>query len=288
MAPPLLKHGTGKEYDSLYRKQTMLDSLHIVSSSRIMTFESPTDERIGHLVYEIERDGKLKNPLLAQPMDDKYLMLDDAAIFHALRQLKIDHIPRQCSTPQTVTTRPWQRIIENWREEDLIQFCKTFPRQITITDKINAPLEAGQAEIRFRTGHNVRLFFASDSPLLRADMFIKFCQSIGASAKTYRAKLNLSDVDIFAQFPDASAALFPPIYSLIELGAMAGQQMQLPQGLVRIDQPGRVLGIDYSLSILRDKASIEEKDSFLKEMLRMRMSSDRTAYYDGYVLMFNN
>jgi hypothetical protein len=39
---------------------------------------------------------------------------------------------------------------------------------------------------------------------------------------------------------------------------------------------------------LKENASSEEKEAFLVQLLQLRMSSDRIAYYNGSVFMFNN
>jgi hypothetical protein len=94
--------------------------------------------------------------------------------------------------------------------------------------------------------------------------------------------------DPFYVYPEASAILFPPVFSLEELTYMARQGERLPNGFIRSDQPERILGIDFSLSVLKERASIEEKESFLWDMLKLRLSLDRVAYYSGAVFMYNS
>ncbi len=266
----------------------MLDKLKIVSSEKIITFESPANKRLPGLVREIERGGKLRNPLLVRPLDESYLMLDDATILFALEQLKIAHIPIQLAETESLTVHPWQRIVENWHKDDFIGFCRKFPRQIRLLNNVSGPLTSRQAEVRFKDKTSYRISLVSNSLPVRADICIRFVNNFIGKCNSYRVKLNPEDPDPLADFPQASAVVYPPVFSIDELGEIARRGMRLPYGLVRIDQPGRILGVDYSLSILKDPAPLEEKESFLKELIRMRMSADRTAYYDGFIFMFNN
>lgn len=266
----------------------MLDRLTIVSTDQILPFETASDARALKLAQEIDKEGRLRNPILALPLDDKYLMLDDAAIHSALVRLKITHVPIQLARLELLTVHPWQRVVENWHHRDLVGFCRLFPRQMRLLKNPSSPLFPRQAEVCFRDHTRYRLIFRSDSFLVRADLCIKFVDICSHGSAGFRAKLGYDASNPLGNFPQASAAIYPPFFSIDELGVLARRGIRLPQGLVRVDQPGRILGIDYSLAILKEQAPVKEKESFLRELIRMRMSSDRTVYYDGYVLILNS
>lgn len=266
----------------------MIDRLKIISIDQILVYESYSRQKAAKLADEIQNDGRLKNPLLVYPMGDKYLMLDNRSLFEAIKLSDVSHLPVQLADPDTVSAHPWQRIVENWQEQDLRDFCKLFPRQITIMENPSGLPEPDQAEVIFRDKSRLRLNFNSDSHLVRADTFVKFGEMISRAVSGYRAILPVGDVNCLDSYPEASAAIFPPIFGLDELGSIAHRNMLLPEGIVRIDQPCRILGIDYSLAILREPVSSSEKETFLRQLIRMRMHSDRTAYYNGSVFMFNN
>lgn len=266
----------------------MIDRLKIILLDQILVFESYSRQKAAKLADEIQNDGRLKNPLLVYPMADKYLMLDNRSLFEAIKLTEVSHIPVQIADHNTVSAHSWQRILENWNIDDLTEFCKRFPRQITILKNPTGLLSPDQAEVIFPDRQRLRLNFNSDSHLVRADIYVKFGEMIGQDNSGYRAILQVGDVDCLDLYPGASAAIFPPIFGLDELGSIAYRKILLPEGVVRIDQPGRILGIDYSLSILRENVSPEEKESFLKQLIRMRMHSDRTAYYNSSIFMFNN
>lgn len=264
----------------------MLDKLKIIPLDRIVAFEVPAAERVVRLAEEIERDGKLHNPLLVKPLGDLFLLLDDVSILAALGRLDLVHVPIQ-PADAALTVRPWQRVVESWHVDDLDAYCRAFPRQVSLSAD-TGPLSSRQAEVKFCDHTEYRLTFTSDSFLTRCDMVNKLIASCSHAGGGFRAKLALDSPDPLRGFPQATAAVYPPFFSLEELAVIAGGRVRLPYGLIRVDQPGRILGIDYSLAILREHASLEAKESFLKELIRMRMASDRTAYYDGYVMVLNN
>lgn len=264
----------------------MLDKLKIIPLEKIVAFEAPSEDRVERLVAEIEEEGKLHNPLLVKPLDDRYLLLDDVAVPAALGRLDLKHVPVQAADT-SLAVRPWQRVVEHWHKDDLLAYRRAFPRQVRLSAD-QGPLSSRQAGVRFRDKTAYRLTFTSDSFFTRCDMISTLIASCSRDGGGFRAKLALDNPDPLRPFPQATAAVFPPFFSLDELAAIACAHVRLPYGLIRIDQPGRILGIDFALEILRETAPVEEKEAFLKELIRMRMASDRTAYYDGYVLVLNN
>ena len=266
----------------------MLDKLKIIPSDRIITFESPAEARSTQLAEEIEREGRLRNPLLVQPIDDHYLLLDEVSIFSALEQLGVVHILAQVADTENLTVRPWQRMVENLSMDDVVGFVERFPRQAKIIENPSVSLAAIEAEIHFSDGKTCRVSFESKSPLVRADLCIKFCRCCIQGKHNFKAKISIDDPKALEDYPEASAVIFPPMFSLGELAIIAGHGIRLPHDLVRMDQPGRILGVDYGLSILKETASISEKESFLMQLIRMRVLSNRSAYYGGAVFMLNN
>ncbi len=266
----------------------MIERLKIIPTASIMSFESSIKERIDKLAQEIHREGKLKNPLLVRPLEDKYLLLDDVTILSALSHLQISHVPVQLADPRDISVHAWQRLIKDYSGDDLIAFCKLFPRQLRAASTATGALGRHQMEVRFKDGARLRFSISSRSPLVRADICGKFYATLCRHYRTFRAKVDFHDPDPLRGYEDVSAVLFPPVFTLEELAVIAARDILLPQGFARIDQPGRMLGIDYALSILHENVAIDEKESFLYELLRMRMSSDRIAYYSGAVIMFNS
>lgn len=266
----------------------MIDNLKIISRDLIVSFEAFSDEHSFKLAHEMESNGKLRNPLLVYPLYDKYLLLDDACILKALESLDIRHIPVQVADEETLSVHPWQRVVEDWTSDDLMAFCDKFPRQVAIQPAHDDQLQAHQVEVRFRDSETVRLDFKSGALLVRVDMYNKLSAEVTRGNQSFRAKLNLFDVNPFDLFNRATAVIFPPMFTIDELAQVALSGMPLAQGIIRIDQPGRILGVDYALSILKEKAAPREKESFFQQLIQMRISSDRTSYYYGSVFMFNN
>lgn len=266
----------------------MIEKLKIIASEQIISFERHSEERFSKLAQIIKRDGKLRNPLLAYPLDGKYLILDDATILMVLRHHGAIHVPVQLADVEEITVRPWQRVVEKLTPDDILGLCRNFPRQIRVEKNMSGGINPNQIEIRFREGDRIRLTFPSKSYLVRADLCSRFFDYLALNHKSYRAKLDYKNPNTLKGFPGAVAAVFPPAFALPELAGLATREIYLPQGIARIDQPNRLLGIDYPVSILGENVPPREKELFLRQLLAMRLSSDRVAYYNGGVFMFNN
>lgn len=265
----------------------MLEYLKIVPLESLISFESCPPERVNRSLEELTRIGRLKNPLLVSPFSDRYLLLDDSAVLFALKQAQVRHVPIQVATAETLQIRPWQKVVDGWSKADLMAFCQRFPRDIRLHDHVDQQASNNQAEIRFKNDGTIGLDFSSGSYLVRADMFARLYFDIARICNSYRAGISYESVDPFRDFPRASAVIFPPYFSLDELAGVAGHGLLLPRSLIRVDQPGRVLGIDYPMAILQERVSLEEKESFLRELVHLRLSNDCTAYYFGKVIFIN-
>lgn len=266
----------------------MIDTLKIISIEQITAFEDYSDEHANRQINELKLLGNLRNPLLVYPMKDKFLLLDDSCALKALKTLNVDHVPVQIASKDKVSIYPWQKVVEGWYYKDLIKFCDKFPRQIKIISDTTGELPRDEVEFRFKNDKVVRLKFISESFWVRSDVYCKLCEDIAWSNKSYRARLEHNHNQEFKKFPKASAVIFPICFSLDEISEFARKGIILPRGIVRVDSPDRILGIDYSLAILKEKVKIEDKESFLKELIEMRMKADRTTYYFGKVFVFNN
>lgn len=266
----------------------MIERLKIISSGSIISFESPCEKRVEKIADEIAREGRLRDPLLVTALDDVYLLLDNVNHYFALAMLNVDHIPVQLADVDRLSIRPWQRLLTDFSRNDLASFCARFPRKIYVIESGEHGPRPNEMEVRFATGERVRLSTRARSVLVRADICGRLFREISRRGKTFRDKVDYRVHDPFREYPEASAILFPPMFSLDELACIARHDERLPHGFVRPDQPGRVLGIDFSLSVLREQASLEEKESFFNDMLKLRLALDRIAYYNGAVFMYNS
>jgi len=266
----------------------MIERLKIIPTDSVVSFEVPCEDRVARIADDVSREGKLRNPLLVGPLDGDFLLLDNVSVLQALISLKVDHIPVQLADLDQVSVRPWQRLVMGLSIDDMMSFFEKFPRQMHMIEAVNGSLEPNQLEVRFDSGERLRVDVRARSILVRAGICNMLYAEISRRHRTFRDKVNYRAQDPFKEYPEVSAILFPPVFSLEELAYIARHNEHLPHGFVRTDQPGRVLGIDFSLSVLKERVSIEEKESFLCEMLKLRLSLDRVAYYNGAVFMYNN
>lgn len=62
---------------------------------------------------------------------------------------------------------------------------------------------------------------------------------------------------------------------------------RLPSGFYHPDGICRVLGINYPIKVLKEKASIDDKQSFLHELIALRLESGRAESFSGGVFLLN-
>lgn len=265
----------------------MIEFLRIIGIDDILAFEATPDERLAKIESEIIAGGRMHNPLLVTPAGAKFLLLDDAPILAALRRIGVPHLPVQIAEPGSLAVSSWHRIIADITPEDIVSVSAMFPRVIRLLKSPKGNKGHKEIDVCFRGGDHYRLCLQTYSLAVRADLCLKICEKLDRNKGGFRVTSASGMSGLFEDYPAAAAILIPPRFTIEELSGIARRGLALPPGIVRVDHSNRMLGIDFALSILKENVPHEEKEAFLRQLVRLRISSDRTAYFGGGVFMFN-
>ena len=84
-----------------------------------------------------------------------------------------------------------------------------------------------------------------------------------------------------------SAWLTLPEFSLDDLASAAASERFFPPNIIRAITSQRVFNIDFPLSVLGSDMPLEEKESFMRDLVLFREQSCRTAFFEGRVYILN-
>ena len=84
-----------------------------------------------------------------------------------------------------------------------------------------------------------------------------------------------------------SAFLSLPPFGLEDLETAAKTDRLFPPNIISVQTESRVFYIDFPQSVLRSDISIREKETFLRDLLRLREQSRRTWHYQGQIYILN-
>ena len=274
-APPLLGQGTVMRLSNdLPGELSQLDVVQCAALSPLTLADARQTQR---LAQTIVTERVLRHPLLVTPLSDRLAVLDgnlrlEAAIQLGIPDLLVQRIP--VSAISDPLQLPALAVLGVGQEEILRVIEPSFTRGVPVTaDTLNLYLAAG-------TRHSLPPGVPDE-------------EVWAAFRRMVTALRSVADVVPLVACPDrgmltfwpsgASAVLVPPVLTRDVLRKLAQDGVQLPWGSLQVPFPKRILGINLSLDILRAREPASEKGTFVRELVRLRLSERRIHYYDAPV-----
>jgi hypothetical protein len=81
------------------------------------------------------------------------------------------------------------------------------------------------------------------------------------------------------EFPDMTALVVFPVYTVEQVIQLAQAGRRLPAGITRFIVPGRILRVNLDLEVLRTDQSLREKNRWLHEQLLEKQRNGRIRFY---------
>lgn len=93
---------------------------------------------------------------------------------------------------------------------------------------------------------------------------------------------------IFGRFDKGSTICVLPEFSKNDIIGAVENGFRFPFGVTNHIIPERVLGLLIPLSIMASKDHISEKNAYLQELLKLRLSKHRARYYPESIIILND
>ncbi len=265
-----------------------LQQIHIVEQDRVLPFEWDDDART-----EIVADpsGILRDPLLVTPLDDEgYLLLDDVRLYYSLIDAGVQHLPVQICPPVQLSVQTGPVGLIHFGPDDLMRVASRFPDRIELLqgdakhvdspDILHLSFEFANAPaIHAHIRHSSR----SGCPVPLDALF----RTIVDSGSYFLIPEGGEEADLFEHVPYFTGSIILPHFDLEDLRCAVLSGRPFPPGLFQIQAACRVLGIDFPVQVLTDQSGVEDKQSFLAELIGLRARRRRIACYDGRVYRLN-
>lgn len=262
--------------------------LRIIPRTQIVPILESSPDRIDYLEIAFSEAGYIFNPLLvAEVAENKYLLTEDGSVLEALARLDVDFVPVQVESTSGKSAMAGYIMVQEWTDAYFREFQGLFPRDTSLlvtdggirTDDVFAcSIQVNKAGGGIGFCHKCRQHV---SPILID--FIEYLRRrrvmqkrVAPPFRGYPVALNMETTMIKIgnlKFTDA-----------IWLGQNG---FRLPPGFYHPDGICRVLGINYPIKVLKEKASIDDKQSFLHELIALRLESGRAESFSGGVFLLN-
>jgi hypothetical protein len=264
--------------------------LEVVALDRVLPHEHVDPRRVNRLVNRLKQDGIMANPAVVVELDDHYVVLDGASRVAALRELGYPHILVQIVSPQGgLSLHTWYHAI---RKVDLATFLDRLNdlKEISLVETspgkvLDEMLEYGG--LCYLHTIDGRVF------LVHATAGVNHLQALNMITETYLKAGHVSrtlhtDPEILQQeFPDLTALVVFPEYTVEQVLQIARAGRVLPAGITRFIVPGRALRVNVKLARLTDDESLSEKNRWLYDDIVQKFSESQVRYYQEPVYLLD-
>lgn len=268
-------------------------SLELAPIEQVMPHEEVDDKRVARLMERLQADSRLINPPITTYWNGRYIILDGATRFTALKRLGFPHIIVQVVQPdqEGFALHTWYhaissqagtfaQLVEHLQSIDDVQFM-SLP-----ADEIQTAFEERAALCYFldREG-NATLAQVEDG----ADRLATMNAIVASYTEWGRVERTLlTDLPrLLAQFPQMVAVAVFPQFQPETVFNVARRGDFLPAGLTRFVIPGRILRLNADLDRLKKDEPLADKRAWFERFLEQKLAHSRLRYYQEPVILLD-
>jgi hypothetical protein len=272
-----------------------LPKLRIVAISDVVLHEECEAKRVQKLTERLREDNLLRNPPVVSEIEGgrRYMVLDGANRVTALREMGLRDILIQVvdySDPRVILDT-WNHFIPDLSPEALIKEIKRIAGvKVTPSD-----LETARRLLEGRKILGIIILHDNDgihsleggSDLKSQVSLLREAVGVYKSrSEIYRVKTDQID-HLLSDYRNWGALFVFPCYTKEEIVGLATDQVKLPTGITRHIIPQRALRVNINLDVLRNNASLEDKNRWLVELVEKKVVNKEVRYYQEATFLFD-
>ena len=275
--------------DSGKLKVGELPELHILALDQIVLHEEADMERVARLVDRFSADGFLKNPpVVGRPPGGRPVVLDGANRVTALRKLRYPHVlVQELDLFQGgLHLESWHHAVEGIPSETLLEEAAEVEGVEVVEGEdphISHPTVL--ARYRFPLGRSVTLRGSQD-------LLARVRQLYGITRVYHRFsnfdRVSYSGMEhLKRHYPNLTALISFRRFTLEELNEITARDEKVPSGITRILLPKRALRFNIQLEVLRADLSLAEKEEWLQQTIRQKVTEKAIRFYREPTFFFD-
>ncbi len=256
----------------------MEPNLRLVSLSDIQLQEEADQKRLKRLIAGMRTSKVVRDPpIVATGIHDDLIQLDGTTRLSALRRMNCSHAVVQYvdyNDSSQVTIKSWVHVSKVNRDTFLqriraIGGIKTEPFQLGLGLTLTGhPLAA--VTIIFRDGKGLSVI--NNTGLVEKVLLMKRVVKLYEELIERNREVSIEGMtqlrEFFRKHSDKNVALFFPTFAAHEVYALMQRSVTLPQGITRHVVNGRVLGINYPVTMLEKGTPLKEKEAYFAHFLK--------------------
>ena len=271
------------------RSENLL-GLQVVPLDKVFPHERVDQRRVEKLMRRLEVEGRLSNPPIVAEAGDRYVVLDGATRTAALKELGYPHVIVQVAqAKEQLSLRTWLHAIRQAKPAQLIKLLSKLPEISlveTSKDKVLDALAEHGGLCYLQTVDGKMLLIQRNQGVNRLDALNKLTETYINTYQVTRT-LNSDIVGLHHEFPDLTALVIFPEYTVDQVLQIAQAGRVLPAGITRFIIPGRVLRLNAELRHLKSDQSLSEKNEWLHQLLIDKLGKNKIRYYQEPVYLLD-
>jgi hypothetical protein len=262
--------------------------LRLIKFDEVLLHEECEDNRYKKLIERFVSEKVLYNPLIVGRYKDRFILIDGANRFEALRQMGCRAILAQLVNYKSskVRLRSWYHFVYEMTMAELKEYLDktglTYKKWSVKKgiDKLN------QAGVISKSGESICIKFSKDL----AEMLKSLC----ALNKFYESEYsyiridsdtNIRNVDDLS--PEDGLLFVYPNFTKEHIVKISKLPQKLPAGITRHLIPNRVLHIKLLIDTLITDQNLEHRNNELEKFIQYKIDTKKVRLYKEPILVFD-
>lgn len=281
-------------------------NLRFVSADGVALHEETDTARVHRIRAALDNDGVLRNPpivgLSHGASSASYIVLDGATRTTALKLMGARHLLVQevpYGGEDSVDLQAWYHVLPTIVAQRVVDVVEggshpasvvertTLARATELLRQFQPGMEARACAAIVRGENDVLLLHPSGPNISTPHVLRELVGLYGGSGEIYR----IVHDDLISTVRDAAecpAIVMFPTFSPENIEFSALHHDLLPAGITRHIIPGRTLNLNISLHLLMATTPIEEKNSWLQDVITSKILARKVRYYHEPVFVFDD
>ena len=266
----------------------VLDQIRIVGIESVLPFEWP-DAPDQDAIEATDSLKLIRDPFpVVRIQDGNQLLLENAGLYRGLVASGVCHVPVQVYRADAVRIVADTVALVGFGYADLVRLAARYPDQFIVRDEQEEP-PVGFVSARFDIpGSDTIFLHLRHSSRTGCPHSLDYLFRAIVSKGSYMPVVEHDNsTEPVVKVAKATAYLTPPAFSLEDLTAGAVSDRLFPPNVLRSRAEYKVINVDFPMSVLRSEIPPDDKESFLRELIRYRAQSRKTAFVEGRVYILN-
>ena len=267
--------------------------LELIPVEQLTPHEEVDDRRVQRLTARFESDRWLVNPPITIRWKGRYIILDGATRYAALKRLGYRYLVVQVVEPNGTEFQlhtwfhailhPEKPLDDLFNRLSQIEGLGLFPLD---NKDIQKALSHPRTLCYFLDVNGRATLAQSDEGISKLELMKEVVHAYSAWGMVERTLL--TDIDrLLAQFPQMRTVAIFPQFVPDDVFDAARDGGLLPAGLSRFIIPGRILRLNADLKRLKRDESLDEKHAWFDEFLSEKMRQSRLRFYEEPVVLLD-